>query len=535
MRFFLTSSTEGMFNVPGPVSFPLLSMSDIVLGTVDDARLSANVTLLTATQTLTNKTIDTATNDITVSQSDVTGLTASLALKLDAASYTAADVLTKLLTVDGAGSGLDADLLDGLSSASFLSAATYTAADVLAKLLTVDGSGSGLDADLLDGNSSAAFQLASGYTAADVLTKLLTVDGAGSGLDADLLDGSSSAAFLQTATYQALVPTWTGQNTWSLQLFGPAGSASAPTYAASADPNTGLALPGSDVAYIATAGSERVRVDANGRLLFNTATVAIGTAGTAGVQFAGTAAAPAAAMSLARYSADATEPRLTLGKSRGATIGAFDAVTTSDFLGSLNFAGADGTNFSSTGAQILAQVDAAVSTGIVPGRLVLRTTNTAGTATEALRLNSGQQMLLTDGTAALPSSAYISDADSGPYRIGANNVGVSMGGAKVLDIATTGLGVTGNLTLSTAGNKMLIKEGTNASMGVATMVAGTVVVNTTLVTANSRIFLSVQSLGTVAVATPVAVTARTAGTSFTISSSALTDTSVVAWHIVEPA
>jgi len=37
-------------------------------------------------------------------------------------------------------------------------AATYTAADVLAKLLTVDGSGSGLDADLLDGNSSAAFQ-----------------------------------------------------------------------------------------------------------------------------------------------------------------------------------------------------------------------------------------------------------------------------------------------------------------------------------------------------------------------------------------
>ena len=36
--------------------------------------------------------------------------------------YTAADVLTKLLTVDGAGSGLDADLLDGLNSAAFLRA-----------------------------------------------------------------------------------------------------------------------------------------------------------------------------------------------------------------------------------------------------------------------------------------------------------------------------------------------------------------------------------------------------------------------------
>ena len=39
--------------------------------------------------------------------------------KLASASYTAADVLAKLLTVDGAGSGLDADLLDGLSSAAF--------------------------------------------------------------------------------------------------------------------------------------------------------------------------------------------------------------------------------------------------------------------------------------------------------------------------------------------------------------------------------------------------------------------------------
>ena len=38
---------------------------------------------------------------------------------LPAASYTAADVLTKIKTVDGAGSGLDADLLDGQSSAHF--------------------------------------------------------------------------------------------------------------------------------------------------------------------------------------------------------------------------------------------------------------------------------------------------------------------------------------------------------------------------------------------------------------------------------
>lgn len=49
-----------------------------------------------------------------------TTMTTALAAKLNSASYTAADVLSKLLTVDGAGSGLDADLLDGINSASFV-------------------------------------------------------------------------------------------------------------------------------------------------------------------------------------------------------------------------------------------------------------------------------------------------------------------------------------------------------------------------------------------------------------------------------
>lgn len=60
-------------------------------------------------------------------------------------------MLAKLVGVDGAGSGLDADLLDGQQGAYYLPAAAYTAGDVLAKLIGVDGSGSGIDADLLDG------------------------------------------------------------------------------------------------------------------------------------------------------------------------------------------------------------------------------------------------------------------------------------------------------------------------------------------------------------------------------------------------
>jgi hypothetical protein len=53
------------------------------------------------------------------------GATADAALP--SASYTAADVLTKIKTVDGAGSGLDADLLDGQSSAYYATAASVTA------------------------------------------------------------------------------------------------------------------------------------------------------------------------------------------------------------------------------------------------------------------------------------------------------------------------------------------------------------------------------------------------------------------------
>ena len=129
------------------------------------------------------------------------------------ATYTANDVLTKLQTVDGAFSGLDADLLDGLEAAAFsgtahthagyVSTATYVASDVLAKLLTVDGAGSGLDADLLDGTEAAAFAGTADVTAAEILTRVKTVDGPSSGLDADLLDGQEGSYFLPSTSYTA--------------------------------------------------------------------------------------------------------------------------------------------------------------------------------------------------------------------------------------------------------------------------------------------------------------------------------------------
>lgn len=337
MRFFGLSMIDGMVTVPGPVSLPQLSMTDITIGTIDDARLSANVVLADAVQALTNKTIDTADNSITVAQADVTGLTAALALKLDAASYTAADVLTKLLTVDGAGSGLDADLLDG--------------------------------------NSSAAFVLASSYTAADVLTKLLTVDGAGSGLDADLLDGNSSAAFGLIGSTN----TWTGTN-------------------------------------IFTATRTNIQ-NVQPRLVWNETDAAAGTQ----------------------------------------------------------------------------QYEYLVSAG-----------------------NQIRRMMNDDGT------------------FGANYEVCTRSGNVITNwsLVATLVAITGNLSLAVAGNKLLVKEGSNAAMGVATLVGGTVTVSTNIVTANSRIFYNRATTGGTVGHLSLTISA---GASFTINSTSATETSTVNWHIIEPA
>lgn len=53
------------------------------------------------------------------------------------------------------------------------------------------------------------------------------------------------------------------------------------------------------------------------------------------------------------------------------------------------------------------------------------------------------------GTAAAPSLTFASDPNSGIYRIGSDNVGVAVNGAKVLDVATTGLTVTGTIAATT--------------------------------------------------------------------------------------
>lgn len=93
------------------------------------------------------------------------------------------------------------------------------------------------------------------------------------------------------------------------------------------------------------------------------------------------------------------------------------------------------------------------------------------------------------------------------------------------------LDVTGNLNLTTAGNKIKVATGSNASAGTGTMAAGTVTISTTAVTANSLIFLT-DTASTLTNVGTLSVSAKSAGTSFTVTSSNVLDTSTFNWFIV---
>lgn len=94
-----------------------------------------------------------------------------------------------------------------------------------------------------------------------------------------------------------------------------------------------------------------------------------------------------------------------------------------------------------------------------------------------------------------------------------------------------GLNSAAQIATTTAGAGVTIKGGTNAKIGTATLVGGAATVANTSVTANSLIFLTVQN-GTASTGT-VSVGTKTAGTSFTIVSSNASDTTTVAYLIVE--
>tara|TARA_Y100000310_G_scaffold257479_1_gene265539 strand:+ start:2423 stop:5548 length:3126 start_codon:yes stop_codon:yes gene_type:complete len=103
--------------------------------------------------------------------------------------------------------------------------------------------------------------------------------------------------------------------------------------------------------------------------------------------------------------------------------------------------------YGSTAAAVTAQADAFIKFDAL------------GTSLETSATGAAQS-LAGDGTEALPYYSYSADPNSGAWRVGADQLGWSVGGTKGLDLSTTGLTVTG--TLDVGGDT---SAGDNAAMG----------------------------------------------------------------------
>jgi hypothetical protein len=97
------------------------------------------------------------------------------------------------------------------------------------------------------------------------------------------------------------------------------------------------------------------------------------------------------------------------------------------------------------------------------------------------------------GTVSLPGIAFTGDPDTGIYRIGANNLGISANGAKVVDIGTTGVAVTGALsaTNNISGLQLIAStfSATGATAGTVVSSSGRINQSVTATTASTQIAL----------------------------------------------
>jgi hypothetical protein len=192
-------------------------------------------------------------------------------------------------------------------------------------------------------------------------------------------------------------------------IAGTNGSESAPSFTRSADTDTGMFFPSTNILGFTTAGTERARIDASGKVLIGNTTARsnLQSSVTPPVQVEGTTLSNAS-LSAVRNSADTAAPALILGKTRGTSVGATTIVNSGDHLGWVSFTGSDGTNFIEA-AYIQVSVDGTPGTNDMPGRLMFFTTpDGSSVAVERVRINNAGNV----GIGGLINSSAILEVNS---------------------------------------------------------------------------------------------------------------------------
>ena len=149
---------------------------------------------------------------------------------------------------------------------------------------------------------------------------------------------------------------------------------------------------------------------------------------------------------------------LDFNKSGSGTIGTHAAVVSGETLGFFVFRGSDGTAFQRS-AEVNGEVDGAVSSGVVPGRLRIRTANSSGTMTERIRVDSAGLTTIT-GDLTITGTCTGCGSSSLPVADTTNIVKGSSDATKLLRFEVDGI-TTGTTRTLTPQNNSYTLAGTD--------------------------------------------------------------------------
>jgi hypothetical protein len=227
------------------------------------------------------------------------------------------------------------------------------------------------------------------------------------------------------------------------------GTASAPSITFIDDNDNGIYRPASNQIAFTTNGVEKLRLTNGGRLLLGRSDHETVANANCGFQI-GYSGGQIAAV---RYNSTTTLGSvIAIAKSRNDNPGSFTIVNAGDNLGRITFAGDDGVDLNSRGAQIDCEVDGTPGADDMPGRLVFSTTADGSQApTERMRIDSSGNVGVgtSSPTQALQvAGAIVSTGAAGTYSV--DGIYLQNKGSSIFDISAWRSGASASiLTFST--------------------------------------------------------------------------------------